>query len=81
MLPPTQILNKVPEINRTVIQSVLAFLRDMAKHSDKTKMGAANLAWFVFLRFVSVATTVLLTTRLGFRARVSKVRRSAEIVA
>jgi len=48
MLPPTQILNKVPEINRTVIQSVLAFLRDMAKHSDKTKMGAANLAMVCF---------------------------------
>jgi len=39
-----QILNKIPEINKVVVLAVLDFLRDMAKHSGKTKMGAPNLA-------------------------------------
>jgi len=39
-----QILEKIPEINRRVVEAALAFLREMAKHSEKTKMGAANLA-------------------------------------
>jgi len=39
-----EIIKRLPELNRRVADAMLSFLVDMSKHSDKTKMGAGNLA-------------------------------------